>query len=155
MEELQQKIDELIKENHKLHEQLSEQQSLLVMGSEKELYPGEIKDIILTALSESISLNQGRSRRTDVIQDIITSNHYEMLGKSRITTLKKTLKNYKGMDKRTRKTLEELGFRFKTQHKHLVATYYGDARYRVLFSSTPSDSRCGMNLATNAIRVCL
>lgn len=151
---LENKIDCLTRENQQLKNQLSER-PLLVMGNETDLYPGEIKDIILSTLSRSISTDG--SRRNDVIRDIITNNHYEELGKTRMAKLKQALKKYNGMDRNVQSSLRELGIDISVagHNKHFVGTYYKDARYRVIFPSTPSDYRAGMNLASNVIRICL
>ena len=149
---LEAKVDELASENQKLRNTYRE--PLLVCGNERDLYPGEIKDIILSTLCEST--NTDRSRRNDVIQDIILNNDYEELGKDRIHKLKSVLKKYNTMDRRMRSSLEDLGFDISTEHnKHYVGTYYNDKRYRVIFPATPSDYRAGKNLASNLIRVCL
>ena len=150
---LESKVEALTEENKQLKSKLNTESPLLVMGDEQELYPGEIKDIILSTLTDSI--NEERSRRADVIQDIIDHNDYEKLGKERMNKIKNVLRTYTGMDRKTKASLEEMGIAIMTHNRHYVGTYYNDARYRVIFSATPSDSRAGLNLASNLIRVCL
>jgi hypothetical protein len=125
------------------------------MGTEKELYPGEIKDLILETLSESIK-NSSRSRRNDVIRDIIACNDYQAIGKNKVAKLKNVLKKYDNMDRTVKSSLEEFGFKIINGHnKHVIGKYYNDNRYKVTFSTTPSDHRAGLNLISDVTRVCM
>lgn len=153
---LRNKIDSLERENQRLREQ---QNSLLVMGAEQELYPGEIKDLILETLSESIKNNPSRSRRNDVIRDIIDHNDYQAIGKRKMNKLKDDLRKSwnGGMDRNLKRSLKEFGFsiRINGRNKHVVGTYYDDSRYQVTFPSTPSDWRSGLNIASTVSHVCM
>ena len=151
---LQCRIDSLERENQQLKSHTT-RTPLLVMGDEKELYPGEIKDIVLSVLSDAINVD--RSRRNDVLNDIIAHNHYAQLGKCRFAKLKQILKKYDGMDRRMRSSLEEFGFEISNsrRNKHLVGTYYHDPRYQVVFPTTPSDHRVGLNLVTEVQHRCV
>lgn len=126
---------------------------LLRKGTEEEIYPGEIKDIVLSALSNALRTIPENSRSADVIKDIIENNDYEELGKSHADRVKAIMKGYTGMTRKIRTSFEELGFVFTT-HKTHVNAYYGDKRYRVTFAATPSDIRTGKNLASDIIKIC-
>ena len=118
---------------------------VLYMGDEFEFYPGEIKDLVLLVLSESISSLQERSRRSDVVKDIIRSNDYQKTSDKKAEEVKKLLKSYDGMTGPLRQALEDMGFIITEDGKHYKLTYYGDDRYQVIFSKTPSDHRTGKN----------
>lgn len=155
---LQQKIDSLERENRQLKARCN-QKPLLMMGTEQELYPGEIKDLILETLSEAIKNNPSRSRRNDVIQDIIDHNDYQAIGKMKMRKLKDDLRKSwnGGMDRNLKRSLKEFGFniRINGRNKHVVGTYYDDSRYQVTFPSTPSDWRSGLNIASTVSHVCM
>ena len=118
---------------------------VLYMGHELEFYPGEIKDLILLVLSESVSGSQEKTRRSDVVKDIIRSNDYQRTSEHRAEEVKKLLKSYNGMTAPIRKALEEIGFVITEDGKHYKLTYCGDDRYQIIFSKTPSDFRTGKN----------
>jgi hypothetical protein len=44
-----------------------------------------------------------------------------------------------------RQKLESLGFVITEDGKHYKLTYYGDDRYQIILSKTPSDIRTGKN----------
>ena len=118
---------------------------VLYMGDEFEFYSGEIKDLVLLVLSESVSNIQERSRRSDVVKDIIRSNDYQKTSDKKAEEVKKLLKSYDGMTGPLRQALEDMGFIITEDGKHYKLTYYGDDRYQVIFSKTPSDHRTGKN----------
>lgn len=126
---------------------------LLYMGNEFEFYQGEIKDLVLATLKDSLDRIQPKSRRADVIQDIVDNNEYKGLCEERAGEIKKLLKNYDGMPVRLRQALSKLGFNFSEDGKHYKAAYFGDNRYQVVFSKTPSDNRSGMNSAAEIISI--
>ena len=126
----------------------------LFMGDEHELYPGEIKDLILTVLSDTLDSLPPKTRRGDVIRDILRNNEFKKMSKERAAMLKAALKNYSGMTGKLRQALEELGFVLTEDGKHIKATYYGDGRYHITLAKTPSDGRAGKNLVSETIKIC-
>ena len=118
---------------------------VLHMGDEFEFYPGEIKDLILLVLSESVNGSQDKTRRSDVVKDIILNNDYQKTSDHKAEEVKKLLKSYNGMTAPIRKALEDIGFIITEDGKHYKLTYYGDDRYQIIFSKTPSDFRTGKN----------
>ena len=156
MQKLQAQVEALTKENealqyenHGLKAKLDSRDSepVLFMGDEYEFYPGEVKDLLLDTLSAAMKGIQDKSRRADIIRDIINNNDFQKLSAKKAETLKNTLKNYDGMSAKTRQALMDLGFEIKEDGKHYKATYYGDSRYQVTYSKTPSDVRSGKNSA--------
>ena len=126
---------------------------MLFMGDEYEFYPGEIKDILLTMLSEALKNTPPKSRRSDITRDIIQNNDYQKLSISKAEEVKLLLKNYDGMSGKTRQALKNLGFIITEEGKHYKVTYYGDERYQITISKTPSDVRTGKNSAQQTINI--
>jgi len=154
LQHLQKQVEELTKANEILQYENQGMKAkldsvneipILYMGDEFEFYPGEIKDLLLLVLSESVSGTQERTRRSDIIKDIIRSNDYQQTSVKRAEEVKKQLKSYDGMTGPLRQSLEDMGFVITEDGKHYKLTYYGDARYQVIFSKTPSDHRTGKN----------
>ena len=154
MQYMKRQIDELTRENEILQYENQGLKSkldtvndipVLHMGDEFEFYPGEIKDLILLVLSESVSGSTDKTRRSDVVKDIIRTNDYQKTSDHKAEEVKKLLKSYNGMTAPIRKALEDMGFVITEDGKHYKLTYYGDDRYQIIFSKTPSDFRTGKN----------
>lgn len=161
IKELQSQVDELSNanealrcENMGLRAKLESIESvpILYLGAEDEFYPGEIKDMVLSVLEESLKNIKGKSRRSDVIRDIFKSNGYKDLGGNRQQKIKNLLRGYDGMSKSLRQELIELGFEITEEGKHYKLTYYGDRRYWTTIAKTPSDHRDGRNVALTISR---
>lgn len=160
---MQKQIEELTRANEALQYEnqglrakfeASDTIPFLFMGDEHEFYPGEIKDLILTILSDALDSLPPKSRRGDVIRDILRNNDFKRIGKDRASKLKAALKNYDGMTSKLRQVFEELGFVLTEDGKHIKATYYGDGRYHITLAKTPSDGRAGKNLVSETIKIC-
>lgn len=161
MKRLQEQIDELTHVNEKLQFEnqglkakidLNQEQPLLYMGAERDLYPGEIKDLVLSTLNDQIPNIKVKTRRYDVIQDIIQANDYQCLSRQRAEKVKRLLNNYTGMTSKIKKELQEIGFNITYESSHYKATYYLDNRYIVVYAATPSDCRAGKNNVSNTIK---
>ena len=162
MKKLQRQVEELTRanealqfENQGLKAKLDSRDTVpvLFMGDEFEFYPGEIKDLLLAALTEALKATTPKSRRADVVLDIIRNNDYQKLSQTKAEELKRLLKNYDGMSGRTRQALKNLGFEITEEGKHYKITYYGDGRYQTTYSKTPSDGRTGKNSAQQTINI--
>lgn len=163
LERLQKQVDELTRTNEVLQ---AENQGLkakldfcdsvpvLYMGDEYEFYQGEVKDLILSILSDATANIQSGSRRQHVLEDIISANDYQRISEAKADVVKKLLKNYDGMSGKLRQELKELGFDITEDGKHYKVTYYGDGRYHTVFAKTPSDHRSGKNNAQRVINMC-
>lgn len=159
---LQRQIEEMARENESLRfenlglkSKLDSKDSvpLLYSGEEYDLYQGEIKDLVLSVLTDAIGNLPENSRRLHVISDIVQSNGYEKQSEQRIAEVKRLLKSYTGMTARLRQSLESLGFGIKEEGKHYKLTYYDDGRNTIVIPKTPSDIRSGPNCAGNIIRL--
>ena len=62
------------------------------------------------------------------------------------------MNDYDSMTARLRQSLENLGFEITEDGKHYKLTYFGDGRYTITISKTPSDARTGRNSAMQIIR---
>ncbi len=162
MKKLQNQVEELTRvnevlqfENQGLKAKIDSSNAVpvLFMGDEFEFYQGEIKDILLAVLTEALKATAQKSRRADIIRDIIRNNDYQKLSMTKAEELKKLLKNYDGMSGRTRQALKDLGFEITEEGKHYKITYYGDGRYQTTYSKTPSDGRTGKNSAQQTINM--
>lgn len=161
MQRLQDQIEELTRTNEKLQYENQglkvkidsmQEQPLLYMGTENEFYPGEIKDLILDTLNDRLSDIGEKTRRYDVVQDIIQANDYQSTSKTRASEVKRLLKNYSGMTPKLEKDLEDLGFKVTHEGDHCKVIYYSDKRYIVVYGATPSDKRAGKNNGSNTVK---
>ncbi|MDD6231928.1 MAG: hypothetical protein PUA89_04335 [Frisingicoccus sp.] len=147
-------IQGLTVENERLRRHMdSGKIPVLYFGKEREFYNGEIQDLILSVLEDALQDIPDKTRKKDIISDIISSNNYKHISKDRNRLVKNMLKSYDGMNGKLRSGLEELGFRIEESKKHLKITYFGDERYFAVFGSTPSDVRCGKNNAAMIVKM--
>lgn len=141
-------------ENQRLRSHLDQGKiPVIYLGQEKEFYLGEIQDLLLSTLEDALEDIPAKSKKRDVITDILNSNNYRHISKSRNEQVKNLLKSYDGMSAKIRHGLEELGFQVEETNKHCKISYHGDNRYLVVFGSTPSDVRTGKNNASTLARM--
>jgi hypothetical protein len=143
--------DALMYENQGLKAKLdaSEDVPVIWLGDEDDFFRGEIKDMILEAISERLKDTLPKTRRYDVLSDILQKNNYEMLLEKRAARIKNLLKDYTGLSSILRQELLDLGFTITEEGKHYRLTYYGDGRYKTTFAKTPSDHRAGKNMVSD------
>lgn len=125
----------------------SGQVPVLFGGKETDLYPGEISEMVLDAVSDGLERTRGEGRRADVYGDILQSNGYANLRRKRQAEVKRIFTGYRVMTGSTKKDLEELGITVTGDGKHYKLAYYGDPRYVRVISKTGSDRREGANIA--------
>ena len=114
----------------------------MIYGKEEEIYPGEIKELLISIL-ENTHLQEG-SRRSDVVRDILKSNTLNSSLEARYSELRNILQNYRGLDSEQINRLEKLGFKVTSDGKHHKLTYHDD-RYVTALAKTSSDVRAGKN----------
>ena len=115
---------------------------IIYAGDEDDFYPGEAKDFVLSAVRRDLAKTEQRTRRHDVLQDVLDANGYEGINEQRAAEAKRLLRNYSRMTPKIRKGLEDIGFIFdKSDHQKIK--YYGDDRYTVIYAGTSSDKGCG------------
>lgn len=125
---------------------------VLIAGEEDDFYPGEAKDFVLSAVKKELASTEIRTRRHDVLKDILAANNYEAINEQRATEAKRLLSNYSGMTPKLKGGLEDIGFVFDPSD-HQKLKYYGDDRYTIVYASTPSDKgHGGKNNARTTIK---
>lgn len=144
----------LVAENQGLRARLDalDQVPILCFGDEYEFYPGEIKDLILSVLTDAAGNLPPQSRRMDVAKDILDHNDYQEFSKQKAETVMRLLKSYDRLNAPLRQALIDLGFEITEEGKHYKLTYFGDDRYQAIIAKTPSDVRSGKNDARDIIR---
>lgn len=152
LEELTAANEALTFENSSLRAKVhgSDAMPLLYQGAEEELYPDEMKDIVLETLNESLKNTERLTRRADVLEDVIAHNEYEHLAEKKKQKIKTIFKGYKSMTSVLRQELLDMGFTITEEGKHYKLTYKNDPRYMITIAKTPSDTRAGSN---NAARI--
>lgn len=147
----------LLQENHGLKAKLDSLDLVPVLcrGEEPEFYEGEVRDIVLSLLSEGLKSVYKDARRAHLIRDLIRHNDYSEMSEHKSRTLKQLLKGYTRMDSRIHKGLEDLGFEVSAEGRHYKLTYFGDRRYTFSLPKSGSDSqRAGKNNAQEMINYC-
>ncbi|GHN16437.1 hypothetical protein [Lactobacillus delbrueckii] len=94
---LTQKNEALREENAGLHSKFGEMDKrlALVMGDEEDLYPGEIKELVLSVLADELERGVAKhSRRSDVFSDLIEKNNYQGVYRKKKAEIQRILKNY-------------------------------------------------------------
>lgn len=161
-EKLRKQIDDLtaannalLVENERLRNKIGDTDKLPLLnrGEEDDFYAGEVKDLILSTLEKALESIPDKTRRADVVRDIIDNNGYERISESKAEEIKHLLKNYDGMSSKTRQALKDLGFEITEDGKHYKVTYHGDGRYQMAYSKTPSDVRTGKNMVQKTVNL--
>lgn len=154
VDSLTREVEALRAENYGLRSKLTEADTepVLFAGEEDEFFPGEIKEIILAALKFSLQNNTtDKTRRTDVLRDVIDHNDTSKAVEEKRDKIKNLLKAYESLTKPLRQELMDFGFEITEDGKHYKLTYHGDARYSTALPKTPSDFRSGKNAAAEIV----
>lgn len=114
-------------------------------GKEKDLYQGERVSIVLDALENALGTSEPHSRRSMVLDDLITTNTQEGQRSVMLDELKELLRTYDSMTSSTKRALERLGFEVFEEGKHHKLIFRGDNRYPFILAKTGSDHRGGLN----------
>ena len=161
VQELSEVIIKLKAENAGLQSKLVGQDATPVIheGEEKELYTGEMKEIVMYFLEDVLekSVNPD-SRAYHVLQDLVKANSFSHRMKQSLDDIDSNIKTYRRMDASTRKILEDIGFVISNDGKHYKLKYYDDDRYWEILGKTPSDNargRGGKNAAADLKKILL
>lgn len=154
VEQLSRANDALTSENYGLRSKINsvDRVPVIFLGDEEEFYSGEIKEMILDALNESLKTVVPKTRRYDVLNDILEKNAYQRVYDEREKIVKNMFKDYKTLSGIMKQDLKELGFEITEEGKHYRLTYYGDERYKTTIAKTGSDWREGKNIATTILK---
>lgn len=155
IESLEHANEALLYENQGLRTKLSQSENIpvLYLGEEEDLFPDEIKAILLDALEDALPAYDNKVRRKDVILDIIKYNDCKRTANDRAKKMKQALKGYKNVNTSLKRDLQDIGFYMEESNgKHYKLTYYHDPRYTATLAKTPSDDRSGTNFATTVMK---
>lgn len=119
----------------------------LATGQEVDLLPGEIRGVVLDALSDALGRITTDSRRSHVIQAVLKSTQNDSEAAMLREQVKDLLRGYESMDQKTRRGLERLGFVLTEEGKHHKLVFQGDDRYTFVLPKSGSDQRGGLNAA--------
>lgn len=120
---------------------------ILLRGEEKDLYPHEVRDLVLDMLADYKKLCAPNSRREHVIQDLLEANHFKNSIRKRRDELKNKIRTYRKMDSSFESYLRSIGFHVTGKGKHYKWTYFDDPRYVITAGKTISDGWCaGLNI---------
>ena len=129
-ERLRTRLNELTRANYSLQQEnqamlarasAAPDTPVLVRGDEEDLYPGEIREMILDAISEK--LRTARRNPGDMMSTAIfcRKSGYRHLTEKRKTVIKNLFKGYRTMTDPIRQELMNLGFTIRDKGKALQA----------------------------------
>jgi hypothetical protein len=122
---------------------------LLKLGKEHDLWPCEIRDLVIAVLHDSMRNMKEGSRRQHVVADLLEANPEGTAMASMDAEIKLALRTYRSMDTKTRSALTGVGFTLTEDGKHYKAIFRGDARYMFTLPKTSSDYRAGRNVGSD------
>lgn len=123
-----------------------------LVAGEKELYPGEINDVILKLIASTVKSMSGdstleSSRKYHVLSNLLTLNTVTGQDILISKTLDSALKNGE-ISGETARQLSAYGFKIIPCKKHTKIQFGDDERYVAMLSNTVSDYRAGNNIAS-------
>jgi hypothetical protein len=119
-------------------------------GSEHDLYEGELVGIVRDAIQNASNNVRHDSRRQHILNAILESTPATQMAETLRNKIREVLRGYTGMDGRTKKSLEELGFSVDKDGPHWKLTFYDDDRYTYSLATSGGDSRRGgLNAASD------
>ena len=127
---------------------------LLKPPSTEEVFDGEVREHVLSALAEArkAAEQSARERRAQILSDILSVNKPTGELERRRAELRQIIKDTGSfVDARTMSALERIGFMCVSGNKHWKLDY---ANVRIPISKTPSDRRAAMNTATSIANAC-
>lgn len=155
VDSLSREVEALRAENYGLRSKLTGADAMPVLfaGEEDEFFHGEIREIVLEALKVVLkSGTKDKTRRADVLQDLIDHNESSGCMEEKRSKIKGLLKAYGGMTKPLRQELMDFGFEITEDGKHYKLVYHGDGRYSTALPKIPSDEvHGGKNAAAEIV----
>ena len=79
------------------------------------------------------------------------NNNYEKTSKKKEEEIRRLLGSYNGLPAKLKQDLMSLGMVITDEGKHYKMSYYGDGRYTIVMSKTPSDGRTGKNIVSEVV----
>lgn len=122
---------------------------------EKELYEGEIKDVILKLIEKERNLmdssqNLNTSRKFHILQDVLCLNTQTGKDDEISECLENIIDKSGNINAQQKRRLIELGFEIGGK-KHYKVIFNEDERYAFTLSKTPGDYRTNLNTLKDAV----
>ena len=125
---------------------------IIAAGSEREFYPGEIRDALITTLGHGRRNLVADGRYQHLVDDVLNANSLTGTGNEVGTEIKEAFSSSGDLGQSQRQVLRDLGFDIEEAGKHWKVTYQGDQRYKFVISKTSSDHRAGKNLVSTIVK---
>lgn len=126
---------------------------MLRTATEQDLYPGEMSAIVSQAIAESVARVPADSRRAHVLAAIAKDNPGDQNLTQFREELKQLLRGFRTLDPQIRRGLEDMGFSITEDGKHCKLVFRDDERYTFALPKSGSDSRGGLNAASDIGRL--
>lgn len=141
-------INRLRKSLSDAHTSMSKSTEVVIkFGNEQELSTNEFEEILTDCLDAGRRNILEGSRRANVIDAAMACLKRTSNLDKRRESLKNILTGYRNMNKKTKESLESLGFAVVQKGDHPKLIYGGDARYVATIPASGSDVRGGLNSA--------
>ena len=154
--ELQEKIQELENELNRLKysksistvKTNSHDIPLLMYGDESDLYPSEIKDLIIQIVNSHFeNPNMAKNARAyKILEDFLEKNKSSNEALHRVEKIKQLFKSYTGVTSKFKSELRELGLEIDETGEHNAIRFIDDDRFVATIAKTPSDVRALKNM---------
>ena len=122
-------------------------------GKERELYSGEIRDIIISTLISGRDRMHPTGRQGTILDSIISANPIIGEGAKIQNAIKTALDGCNNVGPKERKALEDIGFSITEDGKHLKLVFRGDDRYTFAMPKSGSDWRGMKNWISDATKI--
>lgn len=122
---------------------------IFAAGDEQELYPGELRDVVIRTLREDIPGLTSGARREVVLTAFLAANAPSDTPDKIEQTVKEIFSKTDRIGPAELKRLEAVGFVITDEGKHPKALFGGDPRLTFSVFSTASDYRSGKNLVSD------
>ena len=156
IERLNNEVSRLQAENYGLRNKLASNGSHPILNTgdqESDIYPGEVKDLVLSALIAYLRQIAKGTRRYDVLTDVINSNDYQGSGEKRKAEIHRLIDGYTRITPVIKNGLKDLRIELTEDGAHCKLKYNGEDRYMSVLAKTPSDVRAGANNASEIIKL--
>lgn len=124
---------------------------LIRTGTERPLYPAELRDAILKCLDLGRLQLFADGRCRHIVEDILKANPRSTEEAEIQDEIKRVLTTCENLGREQEKAMEALGFAFDRSGKHIEAIYHDDQRYSFTLPKTGSDWRGMKNFASDVV----
>ncbi len=149
LKEKEETIERLKEEIEQVGARIAADGIVVIPERERNLYEGELAEIIRDALEIAINNVPNDSRREHVLKDLLKSIPVTKGGDNLRERLKEALRDYRSMDSKVKRVLEDIGFEITDEGKHYKLTYEEDDRYTFTLPRSGGDRRGGLNAASD------